>query len=192
MPRSKTYSYELVLEKAMNVFWNNGYEATSVRLLEREMGINQFSIYSSFKNKKSLFISSIHKYREHVIKHRFYPLLQENAGLKELREFLLGAATSKNNDIAIRGCLIVNTAAEVGEKDEEIAREINLYYDFIRDMLKRVLQNAIITKEIPESINVEKKANFFLGVMQGISIASKTMDKRQLTDFINVALEQLE
>ncbi len=192
MPRSKSYSDDLVLEKAMNVFWNNGYEGTSVRLLEKEMGINQFSIYSSFKNKKSLFISSIHKYREYVVKYRFYPLLQENAGLKELREFLISSAASKKADTVSRGCLIVNTAAEVGEKDEDIAREINLYYDFIRDMLKRVLQNAIVKKEIPESINVEKQANFFLGVMQGISIASKTMHKRQLTDFIKVALEQLE
>ena len=54
MPRNKTYSDELVLEKAMNVFWIHGYDATSLRLLEKEMGINQFSIYASFKNKKNL------------------------------------------------------------------------------------------------------------------------------------------
>jgi TetR/AcrR family transcriptional regulator, transcriptional repressor for nem operon len=48
MPRTKSYNENEVLERAMNVFWSNGYEATSVRLLEKEMGINQFSIYSSF------------------------------------------------------------------------------------------------------------------------------------------------
>ena len=135
MPRSKTNDDDLVLEKAMNVFWVHGYEATSVRLLEKEMGINQFSIYASFKNKKNLFINALRKYREFVI--------------------------------------------------------INLYYDFIRNMLLRVLKNAVDKNEIPANTDIEKQASFFLGVTQGISVANKTMDKSQLTDFIDVALNQL-
>ncbi len=191
MPRNKTYNDDLVLEKAMNVFWVHGYEATSVRLLEKEMGINQFSIYATFRNKKNLFISSLQKYREFVIKHRFQPLLQEGAGLAELKSFLKNATIARVNDVK-KGCLVVNTAGEIGDKDPEIAREVNLYYNFIRDLLLRVLKNAVEKKEIPANTDVEKQASFFLGVMQGISVAHKTMDKTQLTDFIDVALKQLE
>jgi TetR/AcrR family transcriptional regulator, transcriptional repressor for nem operon len=191
MPRNKTYNDDLVLEKAMNVFWVNGYEATSVRLLEKEMGINQFSIYATFRNKKNLFISSLQKYREFVIKNRFQPLLQEGAGLAELKSFLKNATIARVNDVK-KGCLVVNTAGEIGDKDPEIAKEVNLYYNFIRDLLLRVLKNAVEKKEIPANTDVEKQASFFLGVMQGISVAHKTMDKTQLTDFIDVALKQLE
>jgi TetR/AcrR family transcriptional regulator, transcriptional repressor for nem operon len=191
MPRNKTYNHDLVLEKAMNVFWVHGYEATSVRLLEKEMGINQFSIYASFRNKKNLFISSLQKYREFVIKYRFQPLLQEGAGLAELKSFLKNATIARINDVK-KGCLVVNTAGEIGDKDPEIAREVNLYYNFIRDLLLRVLKNAVEKKEIPPNTDVEKQASFFLGVMQGISVAHKTMDKTQLADFIDVALKQLE
>jgi TetR/AcrR family transcriptional regulator, transcriptional repressor for nem operon len=191
MPRNKTYNDDLVLEKAMNVFWIHGYEATSVRLLEKEMGINQFSIYASFRNKKNLFISSLQKYREFVIKNRFQSLLQEGAGLAELKSFLKSATIPRINDVK-KGCLVVNTAGEIGNKDQEIAREVNLYYNFIRDLLLRVLKNAVEKKEIPANTDVEKQASFFLGVMQGISVAHKTMDKTQLTDFIDVALKQLE
>lgn len=190
MPRSKTYDDDLVLEKAMNVFWVHGYEGTSVRLLEKEMGINQFSIYSSFKNKKNLFINALRKYREFVIINRFQPLLQEGAGLAELKSFLKNATIHKNNNVK-KGCLVVNTAGELGEKDPDIAKELNLYYDFIRNMLLRVLKNAIEKNEIAANTNIEKQASFFLGVMQGISVANKTMDKSQLTDFIDVALNQL-
>jgi len=191
MPRNKTYNDDLVLEKAMNVFWIHGYEATSVRLLEKEMGINQFSIYASFRNKKNLFISSLQKYREFVIKNRFQSLLQEGAGLAELKSFLKNATIARVNDVK-KGCLVVNTAGEIGDKDPEIAREVNLYYNFIRNLLLRVLKNAVEKKEIPSNMDVEKQASFFLGVMQGISVAHKTMDKTQLTDFIDVALKQLE
>jgi len=192
MPRSKTYQDDVVLERAMNVFWVHGYEGTSVRLLEKEMRINQFSIYSSFNDKRNLFIKSLQQYREYVAQNVYQDLLKETAGFSELKNFLQNAIQRKNKKDAPIGCLVVNTAAEFGENDEEIAREINHYYDFIRDMLKRVLQNAIVKKEIPVDTKVEKQANFFLGVMQSISITSKTMVKSQLKDFISVALSQIK
>ncbi len=191
MPRSKTYNDDLVLEKAMNVFWIHGYEATSVRLLEKEMGINQFSIYASFKNKKNLFINALRKYREYVIANSFQPLLQEGAGFTELEKFLLGALTSKKGMEEKKGCLVVNTAGEIGEHDPDIALEINRYYNFIRNMILKVLQNAVKKGEIPANTDIEKQASFFLGVMQGISVAGKTMEKNRLNDFIEVALNQI-
>jgi TetR/AcrR family transcriptional repressor of nem operon len=191
MPRNKTYDADLVLEKAMNVFWVHGYEATSVRLLEKEMGINQFSIYASFKNKKNLFINTLRKYREYVITNRFQSLLQEGAGFAELEEFLLSALTSTKGKEEKKGCLVVNTAGEIGEHDPDIALEINRYYDFIRNMLFKVLQNAVKKNEIPANTDIEKQASFFLGVMQGISVAGKTMEKHRLQDFIEVALKQI-
>lgn len=191
MPRNKTYDDELVLEKAMNVFWVHGYEATSVRLLEKEMGINQFSIYASFKNKKNLFINALRTYRQFVIKNRFQPLLQEGAGLAELEKFLLSAVASTKEKEDKKGCLVVNTAGELGEHDTEVAKEINRYYDFIRNMILKVLQNAVKKGEIPANTDIEKQAGFFLGVMQGISVAGKTMEKDRLKDFIEVALNQI-
>ena len=192
MPRSKTYDDDLVLEKAMKVFWLHGYEATSVRLLEKEMGINQFSIYSSFQNKKNLFINAIRSYREYMKNHHFQLLLQENAGFQELERFFLEAVNVNLTERRSKGCLIVNTAGELGDKDSDIAREINQYYDFIREMIKNVLRNAVRKQEIPVITDVEQQANFFLGVMQSLSVASKTMENKQLNDFISLALKQLK
>lgn len=192
MPRNKTYDDDLVLEKAMNVFWVHGYEATSVRLLEKEMGINQFSIYSSFQNKKNLFVESIRNYGEYVKKHRFQVLLQKDAGLAELEQFLQNSVQKVNQKDNSRGCLVVNTAAEIGNKDEDIAIEINRYYDFIREMLKNVLLNAVSKGEVSPNTDAEKQANFFLGVMQGLSVAKKTLNENQLIDFITVAINQIK
>ena len=191
MPRSKSYDENTVLEHAMHVFWSNGYEATSVRLLEKEMGINQFSIYSSFSSKKKLFIRSIRRYREHVRQNVYNILLQENAGMKELEHYLRKTANKKRETGTSRGCLVVNTAAELGGSDEEITSEVNGYFNFIRDMLKKVLQTAVEKGEISPDTDIEKQSAFFLGVMQGLSVASKTMDPDQLNDFISIALKQV-
>jgi len=192
MPRIKTYNEDTVLQNAMNVFWNNGYKATSIRVLEKEMGINQFSIYSTFKSKKQLFISSLCKYSEYVKENVFKDLLKANAGFEELGKFLFDLADTKKTGKQKNGCLVVNTASEIGNRDSEIANEIDKYYNFIRAMLKKVLLNAIKKNEISSNINIEQQANFFLGVMQSISVASKTMNKKQLDDFISVAIAQIK
>ncbi len=192
MPRSKSYDENTVLERAMNVFWSNGYEATSVRLLEKQMGINQFSIYSSFSSKKKLFIKSISKYREHVRQNVYQTLLQEGAGMKELEQYLLKAVQKKREPGTSRGCLVVNTAAEIGGSDDEIAAEVNGYFNFIREMLRKVLKTAVEKGEISPDTDIEKQSAFFLGVMQGLSVASKTMDPVQLNDFISVAVKQIK
>lgn len=192
MPRSKSYDENTVLERAMNVFWSNGYEATSVRLLEKEMGINQFSIYSSFSNKKKLFIESIRAYREYVKNNVYQDLLLEGAGMKELEQYLYEATRKKRESGASRGCLVVNTAAEIGGSDEEIVSELNGYFDFIRKMLRKVLQTAVTKGEISAGTDIEKQSAFFLGVMQGLSVGSKTMDTVQLNDFISLAVKQVK
>ncbi len=192
MPRRKSYDNNIVLERAMNVFWSNGYEATSVRLLEKEMGINQFSIYSSFYSKKRLFIESIRRYRDHVKQNVYQTLLQEDAGMKELEQYLHKTAQKKRKSGISKGCLVVNTAAELGSGDEEIAAEVNGYFNFIRDMLRKVLQTAVEKGEISPDTDIEKQSAFFLGVMQGLSVASKTMDSDQLDDFVSIALKQIK
>jgi len=192
MPRNKNYDDEIVLERAMNVFWKHGYEATSVRVLEKEMGINQFSIYASFQNKKNLFIQAIRNYREYVKEHRFQQLLKKDAGLSDLEDFLFAKVNAGSTGTTNKGCLVVNTAGEVGGHDPDITDEINRHYDFVRDMLKSILTNAVKKNEIPADTNIEQQASFFLGVMQGVSVASKTMDNSQLRDFVTVALRQIK
>jgi len=191
MPRIKSFNDDVVLNSAMHVFWDYGYEATSVRMLEKKMGINQFSIYASFSNKKNLFIRSIRKYREYVKECVFTDLLQENAGLAELEIFLQNLVQKINEVDGHKGCLVVNTAAEIGTKDKEIAHEIGLYYDFIYEIMAKVIRNAVAKGEVPVNTDIEKQASFFLGIMQGFSVASKTMDANKLQDFISVAIKQI-
>ena len=59
MPRPKQYDTDVVVEKAMHVFWEKGYEATSVQELVDATGINRFSMYQAFGDKHSLFIRAL-------------------------------------------------------------------------------------------------------------------------------------
>jgi len=192
MPRHKEYSDEEVLEKAMQVFWDHGYEATSVRLLEKEMGINQFSIYSAFTNKKKLFVESLKKYREYVKTNRFHPLLKPNAQLKDLERFFENFSRQVRNGETYRGCLVVNTTAEFGNKDPEVTAELQNYFNFIREMIKKVLENSVEAGEISAETDSEKYSNYLLGIMQGLSVGAKVLNEKQINDIISVAFMNLK
>lgn len=191
MPRNKEYDREEVLEKAMQTFWSNGYEQTSVRLLEKEMGINQFSIYSSFANKNTLFIESLRKYREHVKKNVYKDLLKPGARIKDLEQYMNKIAENIQKS-ENRGCLVVNTTGEMNEISDEIAAELNNYYMFIRGMIKTVLLNSIEAGDIQPETDVEKYSSFFLGIMQGLSVGSKVLPADQIRDIIKVSLSVLK
>ncbi len=187
MPRNKAYNKDEVLDKAMQVFWNHGYEATSVRLLEKEMGINQFSIYAAFENKKKLFIESLKKYRQFVKNNRFHPLLRENAKLSDLKQFFDSITRQGKQEETKRGCLVVNTAGELGSRDSEIAFELQNYFNFIKEMIRKVLRNSIEAGEISKEADLEKYSNYLLGVMQGLSVSEKILTEKQIQDIIEMA-----
>jgi TetR/AcrR family transcriptional regulator, transcriptional repressor for nem operon len=188
MPRKKLYDTNDVLEKAMHVFWNNGYEQTTVRMLEKEMGINQFSIYSSFASKHNLFIESLKKYREYVNKNVFGDILKPGARLKDLELFLNHFTADKKTGKKYNGCLVVNSTGEINPIDKEVSVELISYYMFIKEMLKNVLSNSIDAGDISADTDIEEHSNFLLGVMQGLSVGAKVLPETQIRDIIKVAL----
>lgn len=188
MSRKKRYNSDEVLEKAMHVFWNHGYEQTSVRMLEKEMGINQFSIYASFTCKHNLFIESLRKYREYVIKNVYSDLLKPEARLKDLEIFLNRLAEDRSRGKEYKGCLAVNTTGEINPTDREVTAELANYYMFIREMLKKVLMNSIEAGDMSADTDVEKYSSFLLGVLQGLSVGAKVLPDNQIRDNIEVSL----
>lgn len=192
MPRNKSYNTDEVLEKAMHVFWNNGYEQTSVRMLEKEMGINQFSIYSSFTSKHNLFVESLKKYREFVNKNVYADLLKPGARLKDLELFLYLFADDKKSVKKYKGCLVVNSTGEISPMDDEVTIELVNYYMFIKEMLKKVLSNSIEAGDISSDTDIDVYSNFLLGVMQGLSVGAKVLPADQVRDIIKVSLSVLK
>lgn len=191
MPRSKSYSHDHVLEKAMCVFWENGYEATTVRLLEKEMGINQFSIYASFNDKKSLFIESLKRYKHHIEKNVFSDLLREDADISDIELFLNEFSEKIRDGKFANGCLMVNTVAEIGHRDEIIHNEVKRYFDFVGEMFKEILGRSQRKGDISSDADIEKCSCYLLGIMQGLSVASKVMSQKQLCDFVNMSINSI-
>ncbi|WP_152973229.1 TetR/AcrR family transcriptional regulator, partial [Lacinutrix mariniflava] len=92
MARKKEYNEQEVVEKAMHLFWRNGYETTSMQMLEKEMGINKFSIYSSFGNKHGLFLESLNLYKSKVSA-TLLKLKNGTEGIEDIKHFFMDSVS---------------------------------------------------------------------------------------------------
>ena len=87
MGRSKAFNEELVLDKAIEVFWAKGYEATSIQDLVDAMGIQRGSLYGTFGSKQELFLKSLDRYSLVVVKDLLALLTSKTSALESIELF---------------------------------------------------------------------------------------------------------
>lgn len=103
MGRPKTYQRDDVTRKAMDLFWTQGFEATSTKDLAGEMGINSYSLFAEFNPSRDFMKPRWISTGRDVVSKVFGALLQPDAGLKRLKALHLFAARAGAPG-ATRGC----------------------------------------------------------------------------------------
>lgn len=188
MARKKEYIEEEVIKKAMHLFWRNGYETTSVRMLEKEMGINQFSMYSSFGNKQGVFLESIKFYKSNLRTELIDKLKNSNKGIEAIKEYFYNFIEFSKHNNTQKGCLLTNTVNELGEEaDPIVSSEIIKFATEVRSLFVEKLK---LNSNKEESM-ISKQANYLMVSLQGLSVASKMFGAEQLNDFIEYSFENL-
>lgn len=180
MARQKQYKEVEVLEKAMNLFWRNGYETTSMQMLEKEMGINKFSIYSSFGSKNGLFLESLKCYKL-KLKEPMDKLKESKNGITGVKQYFNDFLDfSKENDLR-KGCLVTNTANELGsESDAQIKEALMAFTDDVKALFTSVLKEDTRKREAA----IAQQADYLLISMFGLSSASRVFSQDQLNNYI--------
>jgi len=192
MGRTKSYEEEEVLNLALNCFWDNGYQNTSIRLLEQEMGINQFSIYSSFKSKSHLYQIVLRSYME-KLEHSYLRSLKEpNCNIADIEQFLINFGTDMITKKIPHSCLMVRSILNYNNFDEGIKSTID---DFISTMVKlysRALKNSISQGLLKEKTIIRNEVNYLMGITQSISIINQHMNTKQLKGYVKNSISKLK
>ncbi|MFC9257650.1 TetR/AcrR family transcriptional regulator [Amycolatopsis thailandensis] len=124
MARPKEFDERAAIGRAMDAFWVRGYEGTSTQALCEATGLGRSSIYNTFTSKHELFVRALDHYAERGIVARTALLEESGTGIERF-----GALFSYTIDEEVahpgRGCLVVNTVAEFGDRDPEIRARID-------------------------------------------------------------------
>ena len=180
MARTKKYNEQEVTEKAMNLFWKNGYANTSMQMLEKEMGINKFSIYSSFGNKDGLFLKSLDCYKSRLFV-LINKLVNSSEGKPAIKKYFYDFVEFTRDRNYGKGCLVTNTANEIGmDSEEKIPQTLKGFTEEI----KQVFADKLKLEGKYDAQKIEKQADYLLISMFGLSSATRIFTEDQLEHYI--------
>ncbi|MEO0333511.1 MAG: TetR/AcrR family transcriptional regulator, partial [Bacteroidota bacterium] len=142
MARPRNFDEDQVLDRAIEVFWEKGYHATSYEELVNRMGINRASMYNTFGDKHQLYTQALQRYREKS-RTQFDRWQASNQRIQETIRMILNEAVQESiSDPQRKGCMVVNTATELGPSDPEIAEIIRQNQQQVESVLKELFIQA--------------------------------------------------
>ncbi len=193
MARTREFDEKEVIEKAVNLFWNKGYNTVSTQDLIDAFGISRSSMYGAYKDKRSLFILSLQHYRQ-TASQNMLDILCKNISFIDTITLLLNQIIKETiTDNKSKGCFVVNTAIELAPHDKEILSIIRENRKNIIIGLSQAIQKGIDNKELTENNNPKALANYFYNLINGLRVDAKvTKDKKNYQDTINLALRVLD
>ncbi len=173
MARPKTFEREEILEKAMNLFWKQGYHATSIQELVDHLGINRASIYNSFGDKKEIFFQAFNHYKQKNFD-AVQNLFEGQDSVKEGFQQLFAQAIKNNQkEEELKGCFVVNNITELANKDPEMLTLLTQNRSDMEDLFGRYLLEGQKTGEISIKQDAQNLASFLVTFYNGLKVIEK-------------------
>jgi TetR/AcrR family transcriptional regulator, transcriptional repressor for nem operon len=192
MARPREFDEATALEAAMNCFWAQGYELTSVRDLAEQMGITGASLYNAFGDKRSLYRQALRHYLEQTVRDRV-ARLERLRPFPAIRTFFDEIVERSVKDRQHRGCMLVNSALELAPYDPEFQKIVAEEMIFIEAFFRRSIEAGQKDGTILAILPVAELTKLLLSVLLGIRVLARTRPQRDvLEDAAKGVLELLK
>jgi AcrR family transcriptional regulator len=188
MGRPREFDLNEALDRAMEVFWRNGYEGASVAELCEAMGIRPPSLYAAFENKAGLFRHVIDRYLEQKTSYVGWAFEAPSArGMVE--RLVLGCADFLSERGQSAGCLFMRSAAGWGDSEECVSKELSTRRAEGEARLRECLERAAAQGELPPGIDPGEFTQYIAAVLEGMSArAAAGATARELRQIGEMAL----
>ena len=171
MPRAKEFDPDEVLEQVMELFWENGFEATSAQDLVDHTGLNRSSLYNTFGSKQELYLRALDHYRQQDAGAFDQLLDQFDSARAAIRHLLEEAIPSTDEDQ--RGCFVANATIERAHCDAETCERARQTLSQMEDGFQALVEHGQARGEIPEARDPEALAHFLANTYFGMQTMAK-------------------
>jgi TetR/AcrR family transcriptional regulator, transcriptional repressor for nem operon len=190
MPRPREFDRDKVIQQAMNVFWEHGYEATSINKLTEATNLKSGSLYNTFGSKHALYLDALDHYEAHMGSNLFAVLDEPISGLDAIRTLFYRLVESALVDP--RGCFMQNAIMERAACDSDVEQRACAGKAQGTAAFKRALDRAHAAGEIAPEANTEDTARYLVGVVYAVRTLARTTGSRdELRSVVEIALSVL-
>ena len=193
MARNKAFDESQVLDKAVELFWTNGYHSTSANDLVDGLGLSRSSLYGTYGDKRSLFIQALKRYK-HEFADGVIKMFQETKDVKKTLLTVLQLIIDQDcKAVNPKGCFMVNTATELSGSDPEIAKIIDANRLDFENVIKDALLLGQQRGQISSKQDAKALARYFVNIFFGLRVSIKSNNNPKiLKDIIKVSLSVLD
>lgn len=187
--RPREFDEDEVVIAAKDLFWERGYEATSVQDLVDGLGLTRGSLYGAFGDKRGLFARALDRYVADTDA-LFAGGDADGPALPRLRAILM-AALEDPSGAPRRGCMLGNTAIELAAGDPAAAGVVRDGFALTEETFRALLERAQACGELPPG-DAGAQARLLLALLQGLQVVARTEpDPTRLADAVDAALAGL-
>jgi TetR/AcrR family transcriptional repressor of nem operon len=189
MAGKKSFVPEQALDKAIDLFWTQGYESASIEELVQSMGVGRGSLYDTFGDKHALYLAALSRY---LAKNQgpILELPEQPGRLAEILErFFQGCIEQLLSDPARRGCFLVNATVDMAPHDPEVNTIVQSALQAIEEGFYRLLIRAQVAGDLSWTDDPHQLAHFLLGTLVSIRVLARGQQSRRvLQDVVETAL----
>jgi AcrR family transcriptional regulator len=183
--RPRSFDRDAALERAIAMFWEHGYEATSIGLLTAALGVGAPSLYAAFGDKRTLFTEALDRYMRTYAAFTSQALAEESRAHDAVARLLRQAAAAYTRPDRPHGCLLISAATNCSPQSADIAAHLR----DLRAAGTRALQDkitaAVSAGELPADTDSHALAAFYAATLQGMSAQAR--DGATQTDLEQIA-----
>jgi len=184
MARPREFDADVALSRAIEAFWSQGYEATSLDELCAVTGLSRSSFYATFRSKRELLLKAIDRYVDLRT-----PRLEEALGKPlPVRAAFAGLLADFIDQIVSgtgrKGCFLGNCAAELPRNDRAAHARVRRGLEQNEATFRAALVRSRNQGELQPGADVDALARFFVAGFQGLRLVGKSNPHRAVLEDI--------
>ena len=186
--RPRKFDKSLALDIALKLFWQHGYEGTSVAMLAEAIGVNVPSLYAAFGNKEALFLECIGRYSEFNGK-MYHESFKKKTAREVARAILEGEVELVTRRGTPDGCLMIQGALATSPESDSIRKMMAGMRAMAERWMAERFQKAMDEGDLPPSADPRALACYLMSLNSGLAVQAKSgVSRKQLLNVVDIAM----
>jgi len=192
MARTRAFDRDAALDRAMRVFWRDGYAATTIDELVRATGVNRASMYDCFGSKRNLFLQAVDRYVGETAAGRLAAIDKSLPAPEVLRAIFAAMTTAADESERRLGCFLTNCAIELAGSEPAVRARVEHVFSTMQTLFRATIERGQAAGELSAELDAEESAAMLLSVLQGLRVLARSgRDHTAIEAIVDTAIATL-